>query len=87
MLTELQSLARTMFARMPTTGSAEYNGYAAMKIDPVARIIADNILLLGDATVNVQFDGAETVTNRGDNIDAILWTGIAKGLSRSRVQS
>lgn len=78
MVTELQSLAPTAFARMPTTGSAEYNGYTGMKIDPVVRITADDILLFGDATVNVQFDGAGKVTGRVDNIGAIPVTGIGQ---------
>ena len=81
LVAEVQGYAPTSLARMPDTGSAQFNGYSAIVIDPVAALETDDILLLGDATINVTFAGAGSVTGHADNFEGIVGTGSVSQLA------
>ena len=83
LVTEVQGYAPTSLARMPDTGSAQFNGYSALVIDPVAALDVDDILLLGDATLNVTFADAGTVTGYADNFEGIVGTGNVSQLANA----
>ena len=75
MAEELNGLSPTSRSRMPTTGAAQFNGYSAVIIDPIAGLNVDDILLLGDSTIQVTFAGAGTVTGQADNFAGIVGSG------------
>ena len=62
----INALPGTRFSAMPTEGSAVFNGYAALAIDPVAATNNDDIIVLGDLRLTANFDAA-TIT--GDVTD------------------
>jgi len=66
---------------MPTTGAAQFNGYSAVVIDPIASLEIDDILLLGDTTIQVTFAGAGTVTGQADNFAGIVGSGTVSQLA------
>lgn len=59
----------TAWASMPLAGSADYNGSAAIFIDPVYQTDSDDILIIGDTHLTANF-GAGTMTGRIDNMTA-----------------
>lgn len=75
MAEDLALLSTTSKGSMPTTGSAQFNGYSAVIIDPVLGLDVDDILLLGDATIHVTFAGGGTVTGTADNFGGIVGSG------------
>lgn len=76
-LERLQGLAPTTENNMPTTGSASYTGSALLRLDPNTFAEFDDIAIVADAAIDVDFSGAGNVTGRIDGYEAVTGAGTA----------
>lgn len=68
----------TKFAAMPTSGSATFNGAAAILIDPVFETDRDDIAIVGEARLTANF-GARTMTGEITNMQGATNFGPNEG--------
>lgn len=62
----------TAWNSMPDNGSADFEGYATILIDPVAPTNSDDIVVIGDAGLTAEFGSGGAVTGRVDNLFGIV---------------
>ena len=75
MIERLRALSPTSERRVPTTGTAQFTGYSGLIIDPVFGSNLDDVVMLGDVTLEVSYADAGQVTGQATNFDAIVGTG------------
>ncbi len=67
---EISAFPGTAYTAMPTSGSATFQGYAVIGIDPVPGPQGDDLAILGDLELTAEFDGRGRVTGVADNMSA-----------------
>lgn len=75
MLEELEGFAPTQTFRMPTDGTATFNGYSTLRLSTVPNIEVDDVLMLGLAELEVSFDQPGPVTGTVSDLDALVPRG------------
>ncbi len=72
MLERLEDMSPTQVFRVPSEGTATFNGYSTINVSTIRFTEYDDVTMVGRTTLNVSYDGPGTVTGSVTDLDALV---------------